>query len=1353
MLIYFLPLWFLSVPVYGAQLSLSIDTSELQRHQNACHPPCRNNGLCALQGKEYACFCAPPYGGPGCNQVVDNGEESVAQQINAVKINSTVVTATYGGNDEKVHPLLRGGVTPEQDEAKMIQILKGLSANLMEQIDHHAINIGKTDTKEMQNVLAEISKMRAQQEPVLPLLPPTAPPTQVQFELFMTAEDPLITSEENAKLYLWSSLCDDMAPCSASLFLEDVTVVTFEPLRIVFNILPSSNLATVATVIQKLQELVANPNSVMKKYFTNLDTTKSIISEIPIPTAAPVTQAPVVVQPQEEQTEPPAPPPNPLTLEMKIIPMSTTMICIMMLTFQFFLIFSILFAARMLQNLNWGKKRRPVVENMDDSIPMTQLSDTESEEEKPSFKFIPILEQCKSTVFFAPMLSILFLATRMRALQITKGTGAPPPFTQDCMYGVSFTVALQMIFILVKGSIDLQGLLKLVGLLIELLEKLVMVVMYAGTLLIIISALSMTPATCLSAAYQDYAASLWPDGVPFVSPALLAVLNLTVQFFVIYLGIKIMETINRFCEKDDEGIPIKAWIITWTASFDLARATVNFAPMLAILFVGVRMRALDIDPVNGSPQVWAQVCFHLCTYGIMAQALLVFLGPPLGVTAEKGQSEGDIVYKSSNRRVEITLQVFRYLTIILVYGGFVAVIISVFTIMDQNGIVPPMAPATAAVIYLSVLYLGVFLIFFIIQSIAQFERWPCTTTFRVLNTAILSVEFAPMLSVLFLATRMRSREVRLNGAPPGWAQDAMLLGVVAIIIQLITNVLSGIFGYFRLAIFHLIGGLVNIAKTIGLIILYVAIIIVCTAAVIMSPEIANGKGSLLHDGDPTNNFFEPPPPFSTTVQCILILVFQFFAINAAVFIGHQVCNALDIDRAASPILQICERCKSTVFFAPMLSILFIGTRMRSLQLTQGHGAPQPWAQKAMFGATFAILGQLLLIVASGAFDRDSKIGRMGAMIIDFLEKVVMIAMYGGMALVVYAVLIMTPASCMPHDTKLANSLWGEEGPPMVSPAIFATIALTAQFFIVYIGVKVMETIVSFSEKDEDGIPKKEWILTWQMIFDMAKATVNFAPMLCILFIGARMRALEIDPKNGAPQWYAQMCFFLCAGAVAFQAVVVLLSPVAGISVEKGDVEGDVKFKAKRKYMTVVLAVFRWISLIAIYGGAALVIVSIITITDAQGNVPKISPALQNVIIMTVQYFVVYLAVMITFTIQQVGNVSLPTAMGIMISFIRTADICPMLSVLFIATRMRAIDITDGGGGPPGWVQDAMYLASFAVLCQMVLVIGEKISIVGMLQAVAWFVTLGAALVICLGIMIMTPHTATGKGSVIAPLAR
>jgi hypothetical protein len=41
--------------------------------------------------------------------------------------------------------------------------------------------------------------------------------------------------------------------------------------------------------------------------------------------------------------------------------------------------------------------------------------------------------------------------------------------------------------------------------------------------------------------------------------------------------------------------------------------------------------------------------------------------------------------------------------------------------------------------------------------------------------------------------------------------------------------------------------------------------------------------------------------------------------------------------------------------------------------------------------------------------------------------------------------------------------------------------------------------------------------------------------------------------------------------------------------------------------------------------------------------------------------------------------------------------CPMLAVLFVGLRMRALQITNGKGQPQGYAQDCMALATWAVI--------------------------------------------------------
>jgi hypothetical protein len=65
--------------------------------------------------------------------------------------------------------------------------------------------------------------------------------------------------------------------------------------------------------------------------------------------------------------------------------------------------------------------------------------------------------------------------------------------------------------------------------------------------------------------------------------------------------------------------------------------------MLCVLFLGARLRALQMDPVNGNPQPWAQNCFYACTYAILTQTLLATIVPLcLSNEVKKGEVEGDL---------------------------------------------------------------------------------------------------------------------------------------------------------------------------------------------------------------------------------------------------------------------------------------------------------------------------------------------------------------------------------------------------------------------------------------------------------------------------------------------------------------------------------------------------------------------------------------------------------------------------------------------------------------------------------------------------------------------------------------
>jgi hypothetical protein len=110
-------------------------------------------------------------------------------------------------------------------------------------------------------------------------------------------------------------------------------------------------------------------------------------------------------------------------------------------------------------------------------------------------------------------------------------------------------------------------------------------------------------------------------------------------------------------------------------TLNLDRHTVNYAPMLAILFIWTWTHALQIDPKHGRFQRRAQVCFYGCTVPMCVQTFLIILIP---FYAECECKEGDVVFVMKNQTLEAVVTANRYLALFGPYGGSTAMNYSVF---------------------------------------------------------------------------------------------------------------------------------------------------------------------------------------------------------------------------------------------------------------------------------------------------------------------------------------------------------------------------------------------------------------------------------------------------------------------------------------------------------------------------------------------------------------------------------------------------------------------------------------------------------------------------------------------------
>merc|ERR1719163_84482 len=99
-------------------------------------------------------------------------------------------------------------------------------------------------------------------------------------------------------------------------------------------------------------------------------------------------------------------------------------------------------------------------------------------------------------------------------------------------------------------------------------------------------------------------------------------MGLTIQYFAIYTLLAIIRTANQFTGHAYIGLQ---------KIMETACTTVTFAPMLSVLFLGVRMRAIQLSQGQTEkyklPQPWVQQAMYMCTYAVLAQVILVLIMP------------------------------------------------------------------------------------------------------------------------------------------------------------------------------------------------------------------------------------------------------------------------------------------------------------------------------------------------------------------------------------------------------------------------------------------------------------------------------------------------------------------------------------------------------------------------------------------------------------------------------------------------------------------------------------------------------------------------------------------------------
>jgi len=391
-------------------------------------------------------------------------------------------------------------------------------------------------------------------------------------------------------------------------------------------------------------------------------------------------------------------------------------------------------------------------------------------------------------------------------------------------------------------------------------------------------------------------------------------------------------------------------------------------------------------------------------------------------------------------------------------------------------------------------------------------------------------------------------------------------------------------------------------------------------------------------------------------------------------------------------------------YAPMLAVLFLGFRMRVLQLTKGKGNPPEWCQLCMYFCTYAVLALTLSVTIIPVFtgevigvdpgtgdlrhDVQPFKNQICAIFFTCVKYFIMLGLYVGVICVIWGIYTYEPP----------KGIWEEGRTFPISPAVQCTTILTCQYFLLYAFVAFSRTYTQFTGQK---------VTKFENACLTATNAMNFAPMLAILFIGARMRALQMAPINGNPQRWAQNCFYMCTYAVAAQTVLALVIPLVmqgEVKTNKDRAEGDLEYTVENTMLGTALTIARYLIMSCIYIGFSCVIWSIFTIEHPKGKeyTPPVSVTMQCVINLTFQYFFIYLMVWIGITLKEFTGMEWALLQQTMENSKATVAFCPILAILFVGTRMRALQLTDNRGAPQGWCQDGMYMATWAILIQFLM---------------------------------------------------
>mmetsp|Transcript_36987 Transcript_36987/g.73202 ORF Transcript_36987/g.73202 Transcript_36987/m.73202 type:complete len:636 (+) Transcript_36987:61-1968(+) len=436
-------------------------------------------------------------------------------------------------------------------------------------------------------------------------------------------------------------------------------------------------------------------------------------------------------------------------------------------------------------------------------------------------------------------------------------------------------------------------------------------------------------------------------------------------------------------------------------------------------------------------------------------------------------------------------------------------------------------------------------------------------------------------------------------------------------------------------------------------------------------------------------------PVSTTMLCTITLIGTFIVLSAVAKILQTLNYFKILDRKREE--KRCGNVEGSVVFVPMLCIVFLAARLQAIQFCRGDldlfALPTWWVKYAMVIATSAVLLSVLGHIADQIVDemQDRRVHRRERLncvrgMIRLCMHVAVGAIYSCFTVVCLGVIFMRPPEY--YSKHVVYSY--------MNPAVTCTIFLSMVYFAVFL------SLICVKKANEFGLLGQP--LRFCKAQEYLRSTIDtvaaFAPMLCVLFIGTRIRTSQLDPLHGNPEPWVQLLFFLCSGWFVLHTVLALVSTYIEQDQQQGDGTGQYNTGILVSVCAVVVEHLKNLLVVLITAGVLCVIMRYFGNLFFQALFRPWEPTLWCAALLTAIYFIVTALHTMVVTLQKTcpgGAESLPRLEWYIRNARDSLEVCPKFCILYLGTFMRAMQLTDGQGVPNMWCQLSQCVATVCIV--------------------------------------------------------